>query len=133
MDKIKQVIVIRKDLKMRKGKMVSQGSHASFGVFLDMMEHTELDSGEFEFSFKCNKDMASWLINGEFTKITVSVDSEEELINLYEEAKSNGLPTTIITDIGHTEFHGVPTKTACVIGPCKSSEVDNITGNLNLL
>jgi PTH2 family peptidyl-tRNA hydrolase len=33
--KYKQVIVIRKDLKMGPGKMVSQGSHASLCAFLN--------------------------------------------------------------------------------------------------
>ena len=133
MDKIKQVIVIRKDLKMRKGKMVSQGAHASFGVFLDMMEHTKLKNGDYGFKFTCNSVMSSWLLKGEFTKITVSVDSEKELEEVFNSAKLLKLPTKIITDLGYTEFDGVPTKTACVIGPCLSSDVDQITGNLSLL
>ena len=32
---VKQVIVLRKDLNMRKGKMVAQGAHASMKVFFD--------------------------------------------------------------------------------------------------
>ena len=39
----KQVIVIRKDLNMRKGKMIAQGSHASGKEFLDLHEVTEKD------------------------------------------------------------------------------------------
>lgn len=46
MEKVKQVIVMRKDLNMRKGKMISQGSHASLKVFLDynieICEHEKL-------------------------------------------------------------------------------------------
>ena len=41
MSTVKQVIVIRKDLKMTKGKMIAQGSHASLGVVLGMMERRE--------------------------------------------------------------------------------------------
>ena len=37
-DKIKQVIVMRTDLHMRKGKMIAQGAHASMKVFFDQMQ-----------------------------------------------------------------------------------------------
>jgi len=33
---VKQVIVLRKDLQMRKGKMIAQGAHASMKVFFDL-------------------------------------------------------------------------------------------------
>lgn len=44
MEKVKQVIVMRKDLNMCKGKMISQGSHASLKVFLDLKK--ELNDGK---------------------------------------------------------------------------------------
>lgn len=73
-----------------------------------------------------------WL-NGLFTKVCVSVDSEEELVSIYEEAKNKNIPCSIITDSGLTEFNGVPAKTAVAIGPAWSEEVDEITGHLKLL
>ena len=39
----------------------------------------------------------------------------------------------LITDAGHTEFHGVPTRTCLAIGPAWSDEIDAITGGLQLL
>ena len=40
--KVKQVIVMRKDLKMRNGKAIAQGSHTSLGVLLTMFnEYTK--------------------------------------------------------------------------------------------
>lgn len=112
---MKQVIVIRKDLNMRKGKMVAQGSHASLGAYL----RTD------------GSDQRKWMNEGQ-TKICVSVDSEEELIKIFEAAGKEKLPVVIIRDAGHTEFKE-PTLTAVGIGPCEEEKVDPITGKLKLL
>ena len=45
---IKQVIVMRRDLNMRKGKMVAQGAHASMAVLLNAGRY---DDGEAMESF----------------------------------------------------------------------------------
>lgn len=126
--KIKQVIVMRKDLNMRKGKMVAQGAHASLKVFLDSITSTS----ELEISIKINADMLSW-IDGTFTKICLGVDSENELDSLYEKAKSEGLLCSMIIDNGLTEFSGAKTKTCIAIGPADSSSIDKITSHLKLL
>ena len=117
---IKQVIVLRKDLNMRKGKMCAQSSHASMAAILD--------NGE----LKTNAYVKEWLA-GAFTKIVVGVDSEEELINVYNFAHAAGINCSLITDAGRTEFDGVPTKTAVAIGPGNTEEIDIITGDLKLL
>jgi len=135
MEKIaKQVIVIRKDLNMRKGKMVAQGAHASMAAVLDRMvilSHKK-EIQEKTLILESGTPMESW-INGLFTKVCVSVDSESELIGIYEKAKGAGLIASIITDAGLTEFNGVPTKTCIAIGPNWSEEVNQITGHLKLL
>lgn len=135
--KSKQVIVIRKDLNMRKGKMIAQGSHASMKVILDRMVESELkySSGDKDwilYHVKKNSAIKDWL-KGSFTKICVSVDSEEELLNIYNQAKKEDVICSLITDIGLTEFDGVPTITCCAIGPAWDFEVDKITGHLKLL
>ena len=127
--KSKQVIVIRKDLNMRKGKIVAQGSHASMKVIFDMMTQHPEGKSLFLAPDSPEKD---W-IEGIFTKICVSVDSEKELMDIYDSAVKSGLNTAIITDSGLTEFGGVPTKTAVAIGPNWDSEIDVITGHLKLL
>ena len=142
MQKTKQVIVLRKDLNMRKGKMISQGAHASMKVLLDMMTShgnfkyitSEGVDGEITLNLVVpgGSAMNDWL-KGLFTKITLSVDSEQELVDLYEKAKSLNLPCSIIIDSGLTEFNGIPTKTAIAIGPAWSEEIDSITGQLKLL
>lgn len=114
-DFMKQVIVIRKDLNMRKGKMVAQGSHASLGAYLRT-------SGS---------DQKKWMSTGQ-TKICVSVDSEEQLLEIFALAGKANLPTVIIRDAGHTELEP-NTLTAVGIGPCEEGDVDPITGKLKLL
>ena len=126
----KQVIVLRKDLKMRKGKMVAQGAHASMKAILDRggIKHPESNTLIVEMT----PEMKSWIC-GIFTKVCVSVDSEEELLYCYKQAKSAGLICSLIQDSGLTEFNGIPTYTAVAVGPASNEDVDKITGELKLL
>lgn len=128
MSNVKQVIVLRTDLNMRKGKMVVQGCHASMKVFFDRITHIDSTTH----IGNVTEDMIEW-INGSFTKICVGIGSEDELLKLFARAAVSGLPYTIIQDSGLTEFGGVPTYTAVAIGPAKSEEVDKLTGDLKLL
>lgn len=126
---VKQVIIIRKDLKMRKGKVAVQACHASMKVFFDNIIYC--DHGEMKIT-NITHAMEEW-INGIFTKICVSVDSEEELLNIYEQALDADLVCSLILDAGLTEFKNVPTYTAVCIGPEKNEDIDKITGHLKLL
>jgi len=139
-DHVKQVIVIRKDLKMRKGKMCAQAAHAAMKVLLDRMKVTEYakESTIWEGCYVWHmtvfesEPMMMWL-KGAFTKITVSVDSEEELLALKEKAEDAGILCALIADAGKTEFKGVRTNTALAIGPEWASKLDELTGHLKLL
>lgn len=130
---------MRKDLNMRKGKMIAQGSHASMGIFFEMIKkkyflpvgqhilyEMHLPPGE------TGEDISTW-VEGIFKKIVCGVSSEEELLKIHAAAKEKGLPCCLIQDAGITEFGGVPTYTCCAIGPAKSSLIDEITGTLPLL
>ena len=127
MQAAKQVIVMRKDLGMRKGKMIAQGAHASLAVLVD---RGVVAGGTFELAL--TPAMAAWL-GGRFTKVCVSVDSEAALLEIVEQARAAGVPCALITDAGVTEFRGVPTNTCCAVGPAWTDEVDAITGALPLL
>jgi len=127
--KTKQVLVVRKDLNMRKGKIAAQAAHASLKVFFDNIEYC--DHGSMKIN-NITPEMEEW-VNGTFTKVCVSVNSEEELLNVYADVKSQGLPCSLIQDAGLTEFGGVPTYTVVAVGPALSEEVDKITGGLKLL
>jgi len=119
---VKQVIVMRKDLKCRRGKECAQSAHASMKFLVDAIkdkrEYTEVEN--------------EWLFNGVFRKICVIVNSEEELIEAHERAIEHGLTSKLITDAGATEFHGVPTNTCIAIGPDYSEAIDKVTGHLKL-
>ena len=135
-DRTKQVIVMRRDLKMRRGKEIAQGSHASMAFLTRRLQKSSLYRGDGthgkalygEFS-KAERD---WM-EGSFAKVCVKVTSEEELLDIYEKAKEAGLEVHLITDSGRTEFHGEPTHTCLAIGPDFSSKIDPITGDLVLL
>ena len=132
--KTKQVIVIRKDLNMRKGKMVAQGAHASMAALLNKMN--KVDSLDLSAVDKQYIDLTPVLedwMNGSFTKICVSVDSEDELISIYKKAVESNLMCSLIEDSGRTEFNGVPTYTAVAVGPGEIEDIDLITGSLALL
>ena len=140
--RVKQVIVIRKDLKMRKGKMIAQGSHASMAPILQLLRNNtpienfnpEIKDGKYTLSMdiEVGSPLDEWLRKG-FTKVCVYVNSEEELLNIYKKAKEKNLPTNLITDSGRTEFGGVPTNTCIAIGPDEVEKIDEITGHLPLL
>lgn len=121
-DPAKQVIVIRKDLNMRKGKMVAQGCHASI-AFLTR----KYQAGE-----ELTPIQKEWVF-GRFTKICVSVDSEAELLQIQAKAKAAGIECHLIEDAGFTEFHGVLTKTCLALGPDRASRIDAVSGQLKLL
>lgn len=127
--KTKQVLVLRKDLHMRKGKMIAQGAHAAMKVILDMMVR---DGEHLTLHLPPLSAIEDWL-NDKFTKIGVYVNSEEELLALHTKAKEEGVPCSLILDSGATEFNGVPTYTALAVGPAFFEDVDKVTGGLPTL
>jgi peptidyl-tRNA hydrolase, PTH2 family len=113
---LKQMIVLRTDLKMRRGKEIAQGSHASMGGYL---------------AHRRDPFMRAWL-DGAFAKVAVGIDSEEALLDLHRSAKAQGVSTYLIRDSGRTEFGGVPTYTALSIGPGDPQKIRALTGHLKL-
>lgn len=123
---IKQVIVIRKDLNMRKGKIGAQSAHASMKIFFN---RAKIDNGVM--TINLNQVMQEW-ITGLFTKIVVYVNSEQELFDVYNRAKEADIICSLIQDAGLTEFKE-PTYTAIAIGPDYDDKINLITGHLPLL
>lgn len=134
---MKQVIVMRTDLNMRKGKMVAQGAHAAM-LFLHVARkaiHTKPLAKTIE---KFNALRRQGAINEEWfdsgmKKICVGCDSEDALMDLHKTATEAKLLAYYVTDAGHTEFHGQPTVTCLAIGPGLDEDIDNITRHLKLL
>ena len=133
MKEAKQVLVVRKDLKMKKGKIAAQCAHASMKIFFDLMKFEKRNSkGHEVYSIPLTKQMRKWK-EGAYVKIVVGVNSEEELEDLATAASYYGVPYAMITDAGRTAFNGVPTKTVLAIGPDEGEIIDSITGHLSLL
>ena len=124
----KQVIVLRKDLNMRKGKMIAQGAHASMAAILNLCSKNEKG----EMIIPNDLRIMPWL-SGRFKKIAVSVNSEAELLAIYEKAQQEGLVCALIQDAGLTEFGGVATYTAVAVGPDEENKINVVTGHLPLL
>jgi len=114
----KQVIVMRSDLKIGKGKIAAQAGHAAVSAAEETRKR-----------FK--KWWKEWFDEGQ-CKIAVKVKSKEELLKIEEEAKKSGLPYALISDRGLTQLPS-GTITCLAIGPVPSDKVDKITGKLALL
>jgi PTH2 family peptidyl-tRNA hydrolase len=125
----KQVILIRKDLKMRRGKEIAQGSHASMEFLVSRLRNNDLPAGIHELKLSPEED--SWIKQG-MAKVCLRVESEQELLEYHEQALDSGLQSFLIKDSGRTEFGGIPTYTACAIGPGLVDKIDTVTGNLVL-
>lgn len=134
---VKQVIVVRKDLGMRKGKAITQACHASM-MWLSLAVRENLEEAKLHdepaknISYHITDEQVQW-IEQCFIKICVGVDSEQELMEIYEKAQKAGLTIHLVTDSGKTEFNGVPTRTCLAVGPNEASKIDEVTGHLKLL
>lgn len=131
---VKQVIVVRRDLRMRKGKIAAQAAHASVGTLLSMMKTTSTPNGNVSLSMTVAGDSSifSWFRTG-MKKIVVYCDSKEDLERIAAAAESAGILFCRVIDSGLTEFHGQPTLTCVSIGPAASETVDRITGDLKII
>jgi len=111
----KQVIVVRKDLKMGKGKLASQVAHASLLAYKN--------SGLIK-RIKWEREGAK--------KVVLEVGSLEELQYIYRKAKKLKLAVSIVRDAGKTQLR--PGTITCIcIGPEKEEKIDKITKHLKLL
>jgi PTH2 family peptidyl-tRNA hydrolase len=115
---LKQVIVVRMDLKMSKGKIAVQVAHASL-------------MAAFEAYHNFREWFIEWWREGQ-KKVVLKVDSEKELLELYNKALEKRLPVALVADAGLTELPP-GTTTALAIGPAPDHRVDEITGHLKLL
>jgi PTH2 family peptidyl-tRNA hydrolase len=116
----KQVILVRTDLKMPKGKTGAQCSHASVTAVLKAQKSAKY------------KDIVGKWINEGMGKIVLKVADKTELLKYIQMAKDMSLPTATITDAGKTVVEP-GTMTCGAIGPASEEEIDRITGELKCL
>lgn len=114
----KQVIVVRTDLKMGKGKVAAQVAHAA----LSAAEATKKKHKEW---------YEKWIATGQ-AKVVVKVNSLDALLDINMYAERENLPTSLIEDRGLTQLP--PRTITCIgVGPAPASKIDKVTGNLKLL
>jgi peptidyl-tRNA hydrolase, PTH2 family len=132
--RIKQMIVMRRDLHMRKGKIAAQAGHACVNAVLEALARDgtsalHVDDGMIHMGE--GTVLNDWFAQGE-AKVCVYVDSEEALLDIHQKALEAGILSVLIQDSGLTEFHGEPTYTCLAFEPCEADKVDPLTGNLPL-
>jgi PTH2 family peptidyl-tRNA hydrolase len=112
---MKQVILVRQDLKLPKGKLAAQVAHASVGALV-----------------KSHKDdVKKWQAEGQ-KKVVLKVADDKELFKYKLQAEDNGLVTALIQDAGHTVVE--PGTITCLgIGPDKDDKIDNVTEKLKMV
>ena len=126
----KQVLVMKKFPKsrnMRTGKYCAQSAHAAMGALFSI---GAISGDNFVIPLG-NPFVKEWVL-GNFKKVSVYVESDQELIDIYKQAVAANLPCALIKDAGLTEFDGVPTLTAVGIGPEDEETINKITGHLSL-
>ncbi|XP_067928104.1 peptidyl-tRNA hydrolase 2, mitochondrial-like [Watersipora subatra] len=114
----KMVIVIRNDLKMGKGKIAAQSSHAACGSVRKLVRH--------------NKPILRAWENCGQPKVVTKVEDEATLLALSKQAAEANLVTQLIRDAGRTQI-APGSLTALAVGPGPNHIVDKVTGKLKLL
>lgn len=135
----KQVIVVRRDLKMRKGKIAAQSGHACVeAVLMALAKENRLADVRVADGWVHLADtgrdatpLSEWFANG-VAKICVYVDSEDALVDLARQGEAAGFSVALVRDAGHTEFHGEPTYTCLAFEPLYPEQIDPLTGDLPL-
>jgi len=115
MTEYKQSIVVRKDLKLPRGKLAVQVAHAAVMA-------AGLARG---------RVLRRWKEGGQM-KVVLGCSDMKDLMRLYERARAGGLPAALVRDAGHTVV-APGTVTALGIGPAPQKDVDAITGQLKLV
>lgn len=113
----KMVLVVRNDLKMGKGKIAAQCSHATLGLYKKILH-------------RAPKALNRWEMCGQ-VKVVVKIESEDDMLVLQEKAKSMAIPTHIVIDAGRTQIAPNSRTVMAVLGP--ADMVDDVTGGLKLL
>jgi peptidyl-tRNA hydrolase, PTH2 family len=114
----KMVLVIRGELRLTAGKAAAQAAHAA--VMLYQASEKRHPAA-----------LEEWLRTGQ-KKIVLVASTLEQLEGLATQARAHGLPTTWVEDAGLTEV-APGTRTCLGLGPSLSSQLDGITGSLDLL
>ena len=126
----KQIIVAVRG-HMPEGKLASQVAHAAVANVLNLTDTVIIKDGMIyrTISYPVDSPESDWIDNS-FTKVLLGVDTEAEMLAIYEKAKLAGLNVSLIEDEGRTVFNGVPTITTIGIGPHAREAFTGLTDHL---
>lgn len=111
----KQLIVVRKDLKLPTGKAAAQAAHAAI-----------------EAAWRASQeDVKAWRLQG-MAKVVLQVPDEKALLAQLQIGKDAGFSTALITDAGRTVVEP-GTRTCIAIGPARAEDLDRHFASLKLL
>lgn len=116
---MKQVIVVRTDLNMSRGKVVAQSCHASIGALYDAKERWGTIAPAM---------LSEWEDEG-VKKVCLRVESEADLLLLADQCEAANIAHYLVRDVGKTELPA-GTITVLGIGPDSERHIDRITGDL---
>lgn len=128
---LKQVILVRRDLKMKRSQIAALVAKASTEFFLVNDESVRGDT----LNIKLTPEETEWINSGSI-RIVLGVGSEMSLRSLTFRAELAGLQCYTVdgstNDSDDQDASSMETL-AVAIGPDVSSKIDQITGNLKLL
>lgn len=124
---LKQVILLRRDMKLRRAEAAALASKASMTFII---EGDESDRGG---SVKVDLSgiEAEWML-GSATRIVLGVASEESMRKLLLKAEIQGVSTYEITGVSDDKVDEGIQLIAASLGPDDGDKLDLITGNLKL-
>lgn len=124
MQKVKQVIVIRKDVKMKRSRLIALASQVASRFLIDNNESSRGD----ELVVKLSKEEAEW-INGSSPPIILSVSSHDALNDLVFKAELLDVNVHTVSSQS-TKSEGDPSLLCAAFGPDEEEIINKITGNL---
>ena len=124
----KIVLVARTDLKMGTGKVAAQCSHATLGLYREIVRHYRNKRSNLA---KRNMGWLKYWNESGCAKIAVKCPSLEEMQQIRDQVKKAQLPHYVVIDAGKTQVAAYTATVLAVFGP--ESEVNKYTGGLKLL
>lgn len=110
-------LIVRKDIKMKPGKVAAQCSHAAVDLYKGALK-------------KKSDELEKWELYGS-KKVTLKIKDLKEMTKIEERAKEMGLVTTMICDAGKTEVVPGTFTVLGIFGPEK--KLKQVSGHLKTL
>jgi len=116
---VKMMLCVREDLKMKKGKIGAQCSHATLGLYMKIANKK-----------KYEKMLEDWLTKGQ-KKIVAKLKDEGAMNLLVSKATDAGIAFHVVQDAGHTQVAAGSRTVIALID--YENKMNTITSRLKLM